>query len=93
MLSALRNLEVCRFSIAVFCDIMAQVWLLVGPAISLLPGETCCVGNVHQVAQAANPAAGVVYVDVDPLAVRHSLSLLEDEPGRRFAWLMFGNPL
>lgn len=36
------------------------------------------VGNVHQVAQSANPAARVVYVDIDPIAVRHSLSLLED---------------
>lgn len=35
------------------------------------------VGNVHQVAQAANPAARVAYVDIDPIAVRHSLSLLE----------------
>jgi hypothetical protein len=38
------------------------------------------VGNVHQVAQAINPAVRVVYVDVDPIAVRHSLSLLEGNP-------------
>jgi SAM-dependent methyltransferase len=35
------------------------------------------VGNVHEVAQAANPAARVVYVDVDPVAVMHSRSILE----------------
>lgn len=36
------------------------------------------VGNVHEVAQAANPAVRVVYVDIDPIAVRHSLTLLKD---------------
>lgn len=35
------------------------------------------VGNVHEIAQAANPAVRVVYVDIDPVAVRHSLALLE----------------
>ena len=30
------------------------------------------VGNVHEVAQAANPEARVVYVDIDPVAVAHS---------------------
>lgn len=35
------------------------------------------VGNVHEVAQEANPAARVVYVDVDPVAVAHSRSILE----------------
>jgi hypothetical protein len=38
------------------------------------------VGNVHEIAQAANPAACVVYVDVDPIAVAHSRALLEDNP-------------
>ncbi len=37
-------------------------------------------GNVHQVAQAANPAARVVYVDIDPVAVTHSRNLLRDNP-------------
>ena len=35
------------------------------------------VGNVHEVAQARNPAARVVYVDHDPVAVLHSRHLLE----------------
>ncbi|MFC0529662.1 SAM-dependent methyltransferase [Phytohabitans kaempferiae] len=35
------------------------------------------VGNVHEVAQAANPASRVVYVDIDPVAVMHSRSILE----------------
>jgi hypothetical protein len=39
------------------------------------------VGNVHQVARAANPAAQVVYVDVDPVVVAHSTAMLGDDPG------------
>jgi hypothetical protein len=35
------------------------------------------VGNVHEVAQAINPAARVVYVDVDPVAVRQSEEILK----------------
>lgn len=38
------------------------------------------VGNVHTVAQALNPAARVVYVDIDPLAVRQSEALLRENP-------------
>ncbi|ROO58779.1 S-adenosyl methyltransferase [Micromonospora sp. Llam0] len=34
------------------------------------------VGNVHEVAHAVNPAATVVYVDIDPVAVAHSRSIL-----------------
>lgn len=33
-------------------------------------------GNVHEVAQAVNPAARVVYVDVDPVVMVHSRALL-----------------
>ena len=38
------------------------------------------VGNVHEVAQQLNPAARVVYVDMDPIAVRHSEAILRDNP-------------
>lgn len=34
------------------------------------------VGNVHEIAQSADPTAKVVYVDIDPVAVVHSRSLL-----------------
>lgn len=34
------------------------------------------VGNVHEIAQAANPDSRVVYVDVDPVAVAHGRRLL-----------------
>ncbi|TML27047.1 MAG: hypothetical protein E6G35_10070 [Actinobacteria bacterium] len=37
------------------------------------------VGNVHEVAQAAQPRARVVYVDVDPVAVAQSRAILGDD--------------
>ncbi len=38
------------------------------------------VGNVHEVAQQLNPDARVVYVDIDPIAVRHSEAILRHNP-------------
>jgi hypothetical protein len=38
------------------------------------------VRNVHEVAQERHPTARVVYVDSDPVAVRHSTLLLQDQP-------------
>jgi O-methyltransferase involved in polyketide biosynthesis len=35
------------------------------------------VGNVHEIAQQANPSACVVYVDNEPVAVNHSRTILE----------------
>lgn len=37
------------------------------------------VGNVHEIAQRFNPEAHTVYVDKDPVAVAHSLSILEED--------------
>ncbi|WP_225849608.1 SAM-dependent methyltransferase [Streptomyces sp. HPF1205] len=37
-------------------------------------------GNVHEVAQANDPRARVVYVDNDPVAVAHSRAVLEGNP-------------
>jgi hypothetical protein len=37
-------------------------------------------GNVHEIAREANPDARVVYVDTEPVAVMHSLALLQDDP-------------
>jgi hypothetical protein len=34
------------------------------------------VGNVHEIAQATDPGARVVYVDMDPVAVAHSRAIL-----------------
>jgi hypothetical protein len=39
------------------------------------------VGNVHEVAQRADPACRVVYVDIDPVAVSHSQAILAGNPG------------
>ena len=36
------------------------------------------VGNVHEIAQAADPESRVVYVDIEPVAVAHSRMILED---------------
>ncbi len=36
--------------------------------------------NVHEIAQAVNPAARTVYVDYDPLVVSHGRALLADTP-------------
>jgi SAM-dependent methyltransferase len=41
------------------------------------------IGNVHEVAQDANPEAKVMYVDIDPIAVEQSRSLLRDNPRAR----------
>jgi SAM-dependent methyltransferase len=35
-------------------------------------------GNVHEVAQQANPAARVAYVEIDPVAIAHSKALLAE---------------
>lgn len=43
------------------------------------------VGNVHEVAQRADPQARVVYVDIDPIAVLHSKSILYDNDNDRVA--------
>jgi hypothetical protein len=37
-------------------------------------------GNVHEVAQQANPGARVLYADIDPVAIAHSKALLEGNP-------------
>ncbi len=38
-------------------------------------------GNVHEIAQQANPAARIVYVDVDPVAIAHSKAILAGNSG------------
>jgi S-adenosyl methyltransferase len=37
-------------------------------------------GNVHEVAQVASPQSRVVYVDIDAMAVAHSLAMLSGNP-------------
>jgi SAM-dependent methyltransferase len=57
------------------------------------------VGNVHEVAQAADPRCRVAYVDIDPVAVAHGREILSDNPtavavqGDLRDWLgVLGNP-
>ena len=38
------------------------------------------VGNVHEIAQACQPDARVVYVDTDPVAIAHSRAILAGNP-------------
>lgn len=38
------------------------------------------VGNVHSIAEAANPECRVAYVDIDPVAVAHSRLMLRNNP-------------
>ena len=38
------------------------------------------VGNVHDIAGRIRPETRVVYVDIDPIAVAHSLAILRDNP-------------
>jgi SAM-dependent methyltransferase len=45
-------------------------------------------GNVHEIAQAVNPKAHVVYVDIDPVAVLEGLDILE---GNEFATAIRGD--
>jgi len=48
-----------------------------------LPG----VGNVHEVAQAVQPGARVVYVDNDPIVLAHGRALLVSTPQGKCAYL------
>ena len=43
--------------------------------------------NVHEVAQAINPAARVVYVDNDPLVLVHARALLTSSPEGKCAYI------
>ncbi|MEV5410572.1 SAM-dependent methyltransferase [Thermopolyspora sp. NPDC052614] len=44
-------------------------------------------GNTHEVAQAVNPAARIVYVDNDPIVMAHARALLRGTPEGRTAYI------
>jgi hypothetical protein len=50
------------------------------------------VGNVHEIAQQANPNARVVYVDNEPVAVAHARALLADDPNTAIVATDLRNP-
>jgi SAM-dependent methyltransferase len=65
------NRAFMRRAVRHLCDAGVTQFLDIGSGI---PTE----GNVHEIAQAANPEARVVYVDIDPVAVSESQELLEN---------------
>jgi len=50
------------------------------------------VGNVHEIVQRADPAARVVYVDNEPVAVHHSFELLKDNDAAAIVWADVRDP-
>lgn len=71
------NRSFLRRSVSVLAALGVDQFLDLGSGIPT-------VGNVHEVARAANPGARTVYVDSDPVAFAHGASLLADEPDARF---------
>ncbi|WP_428961433.1 SAM-dependent methyltransferase [Micromonospora fluostatini] len=61
--------EFLRRAVRVLLDAGIDQFLDIGSGIPT-------VGNVHEVAQEADPKARIVYVDIDPVAVSHSRDLL-----------------
>ncbi len=72
-LGALANRAFLRRAVKFLCQQGIDQFLDIG---SGMPTS----GNVHEVAQAINPAAHVFYVDIDPVAVIHSQAILKDNP-------------
>ncbi len=72
-LAARANRAFLRRAVSFVCDQGIDQFLDLGSGIPT-------VGNVHEIAQAANPAARVVYVDIDPVAVAHSEAILKGNP-------------
>ena len=50
------------------------------------------VGNSHEVARQVDPAARVLYVDLDPVAVAHSRAILGDDPQTKVVQADLRNP-
>jgi hypothetical protein len=67
------NRAFLRRAVRYACDAGITQFLDIGSGIPT-------VGNVHEVAQQANPQTRVVYVDRDPVAVAHSRAMLENVP-------------
>ncbi len=72
-LGALANRAFLRRAVKFMCQQGVDQFLDIGSGIPTS-------GNVHEVAQKINPAAHVVYVDIDPIAVIHSQAILKDNP-------------
>jgi S-adenosyl methyltransferase len=66
------NRAFLRRAVAALCGLGVDQFLDLGSGIPT-------VGNVHEIAHAANPRARVLYVDSDPVAAVHAAALLEGE--------------
>jgi hypothetical protein len=67
------NRAFLRRAVEFLCGLGIEQFLDLGSGIPT-------VGNVHEIARAANPAARTVYVDSDPVATAHATALLSDVP-------------
>ena len=67
------NRAFLRRAVTLLCGLGIDQFLDLGSGIPT-------VGNVHEVAHAANPSARIVYVDSDPVAAAHAGALLAEEP-------------
>jgi SAM-dependent methyltransferase len=67
------NRDFLRRAVQYLVDLGVRQFLDLGSGIPT-------VGNVHDVAQRANPECRVVYVDIDPVAVAHSQAILAGNP-------------
>jgi hypothetical protein len=68
-----QNREFMRRAVAWVADKGVDQFLDIGTGIPTEP-------NLHQVAQKANPASRIVYVDNDPIVLRHAEALLVGTP-------------
>lgn len=66
------NRAFLRRAVTLLCELGIDQFLDLGSGIPT-------VGNVHEVARAADPAARVVYVDSDPVAAAHSKAILRGD--------------
>ncbi|GAA4836052.1 SAM-dependent methyltransferase [Saccharopolyspora rosea] len=73
---AVTNRSFLRRAVRWLCEQGVDQFLDIGSGIPT-------VGNVHEVAQQANPRARTVYVDHEPVAVRHAAAILDSaDPDR-----------
>lgn len=80
-LAAQVNRAFLRRTVKYLCEIGVRQFLDIGSGV---PTE----GNVHEIAQAVDPTARVVYVDIDPVAVSESQEMLE---GNEYATAVQGD--
>jgi len=67
------NRAFLRRAVRFLCEQGIEQFLDIGSGIPT-------VGNVHEIAQRTTPGVHVIYVDIDPVAVRQSLTILEGQP-------------